>query len=353
MFRAIYEMCPDRDLGDVDVIICRNTMVKLFDFVTTNSKTFEIDVEIIGDKALFIRKEKKLTEFISDFRGFGRTFPEEYTRWDSAAKGSSSHHRIVEFDLTGLKYLLRCESNGYLQEVAGNAETVPSHQKGGMSNPADFTTSLDTSDLLSIGEKRPIKGNGLTVRNGGSEIDQGAIIEIKTRAAHKVLDMETVLPRLWMSQTSNLIVAYHKASRFDNVQILNVRKDIQQWEERNSVNIRKLNVIIRRIITTVKSTSSMKCRVKTALSGGMEIWELDGSNQGALPDDLSKKLSKEDLEKEDHCFTEPGNLASDDDEIYYCDGECEDYYKEDDDESDKDYTACNADDCGYCGHCHY
>jgi len=58
MFRAIYEVHPELNLEDVDVVICRNTMAKLFDFVTINSKSFELDVEIMGDKAVFIRKEK-------------------------------------------------------------------------------------------------------------------------------------------------------------------------------------------------------------------------------------------------------------------------------------------------------
>lgn len=125
MFRAIYEVHPEIDLEDVDVVICRNTMAKLFDFVTMNSNNFEIDVEIIGDKTVFIGKERKATEFIDEFREFGHTFPEEYTRWGSEVKGFSSHHRVA-----------------------------------------------------------------------GSEVDQAAVVEIKTRAGHKVLDMDIMSPRL-------------------------------------------------------------------------------------------------------------------------------------------------------------
>ena len=146
---------------------------------------------------------------------------------------------------------------------------------------------------MTIGERRPTTGHGLVIRTGGSEVDQAAVVEIKTRAVHKVLDMDIVLPRLWISQTPNLIVAYHKGGRFNDVQILDVRKDIGVWEEQNSKNLRKLDTVIRRIIDTVRNTITMKCRVRRSDSGKLEIWELDIGHQNALPDDLCFKLREE------------------------------------------------------------
>ena len=354
MFRAIYEVHPKHDLEDVDVVICRNTMAKFFDFVTVNSKNFEIDVEIIGDKAVFIRKEKKTTEFIDEFRGFGHTFPEEYTRWDSAVKGSSSHHRIAEYEFAGLKYLLRFETDGYLAEKTKGVEKAPSQRQRGTADLANTTTLLSSSEIFTIGEKRPVLGPGLVIRKGGSEVDQRASIEIKTRAAHKVLDMGSVLPRLWMSQTPNLIAAYHRGGRFDDVQTVDVRKDLEKWEKRNSVNLRKLDAVIRRVIDTVQNTITMKCRVKRTDSGELEIWELDINHQSALPEDLCHKLREEGVEGESDRSKQTGqgryerDLGEDSDDF-------EDAYEYDDgeDESDKNFTACSSEHCGNCGHCDY
>lgn len=78
MFRVIYEMHLELDLEDVDVVICGKSMIKLFDFVTLNSKNLEIDVEVMGEKVVLIRKEKKTTKFIDEFRGFGHIFREVY-----------------------------------------------------------------------------------------------------------------------------------------------------------------------------------------------------------------------------------------------------------------------------------
>lgn len=353
MLRAINEAHPKHDLEDVDVVICRNTMAKLFDFVTVNSKSFEIDVEIMGDKSVFLRREKETTEFIDEFRGFGHTFPEEYTRWDSAVKGSSSHHRIAEYEFAGLKYLVRFESDGYLAEKARGVEKAPSQRQRGMTDLAATTALLSSSEVLTVGEKRPVTGYGLVIRNGGSEIDQGAVIEIKTRAAHKALDMESVLPRLWMSQTPNLITAYHRGGRFDDVQIVDVRKDIGKWEERNAVNLQKLDAVIRRIIDTVQNTISMKCRVKRTDSGELEIWELDISHPSALPEDLCHKL-REGLEDESNRSKQMGQGRHESDFGQDSDDSEDDHeYYDAEDESDKDFTACSSEHCGNCGHCGY
>jgi hypothetical protein len=70
------------------------------------------------------------------------------------------------------------------------------------------------------------------------------------------------------------------------------------------------------------------------------MWELDIGQQNALPDDLCLKLRQDENEQ----------------------GQSEDYYNSEDqrkseddrdDESEKDFTACSAEDCGYCGHCDY
>lgn len=355
MFRAIYGVRPEINLDDVDVVICRNTMAKLFDFVTVNSKNFEIDVEIIGDKAIFIRKERKTTEIVDGFRGFGHTFPEEYTRWDSEVKGSSSHHRVAEYVFADLKYLLRFESDCYLAEKAVSVKEAPPARQGGKAGLVDTTALLSSSDTMSVGERRPTTSRGLVVRKGGREVDQVAAVEIKTRAAHKVLDMDSVLPRLWISQTPNLVAAYHRGGRFDDVQILDVRKDISRWEEQNSGNLRKLNTLVRRIIDTVQKTVAMKCRVRGSESGNLEIWELDISHKSALPDDLCLKL-KEDkgLEDENEGWKQlgRGTPAKDRAEDYNDSGDDQDGDGRDD-ESDKDFTACSSEDCGHCGHCDY
>jgi hypothetical protein len=63
------------------------------------------------------------------------------------------------------------------------------------------------------------------------------------------------------------------------------------------------------------------------------------------------------LEKVADCFKashpeDDGNMDNDDGEDFYNDHRYDDFSRSDD-ESEKDFTACSADDCGYCGHCTY
>lgn len=266
-------------------------MVKLFDFVVGSTRGFEIDVEMVGSRALFVRREKQNTEIITGFRGFGINFPEEYTRWDSETKGSSSHHRIARFEFAGLTYLLRSECDGYL---ADKASDIPNRGQSPQQIEDDHSTTsnlLNSSTLLTIGEHLPITARSLITRNVGHEIRQEATIEIKTRAAHRFLDMDMVLPRLWMSQTQNLIIAYHKGNRFDDVRVKDVQNDIKTWETEHRRDLLSLHVLIRTIVDTVRSSRSKKCRIKRVEAGNLQIRELGADCPNALPEDLCERLA--------------------------------------------------------------
>lgn len=165
-----------------------------------------------------------------------------------------------------------------------------------MADLAKNTNLLSSRKWSTIGEKRPNVSQGLVIRNGGRKVDQGGVIEIKTRPAREPLYLRDVLSQLWMSQTPNLIVAYHDGGYFSYVRVLDVREDLKKWEKWNSMSLQKLNTLIRRIIEAVKSTITMKCRVMMTESGRLEIQELDFSHQSSLPDDLCHKFKKKDPE---------------------------------------------------------
>ncbi|KAI9755730.1 MAG: hypothetical protein M4579_004160 [Chaenotheca gracillima] len=293
MFRALYEMDPDLDLDDIDVVICRNSMGKLLDYVSGSIRAFDIDVEIFGDKAVFVRREHRSTEFVNGFRGFGHTFPEQYTRWDRDVKGSSSHHRVAKYEFGGLMYLLRFETDAYLPEKSDSSQEAQSWRPQAEENPDESDDLLGSGDSMTIGERRPSTGHELVVRRRGHQVDQEAAAEIKTRAAHKVIDMNGVLPRLWISQTPSLIVAYHKGGKFDDVKVHNIRDQLDAWQDLNNVNLRRLNALIRQIIDIVQDTISMKCRIRRNEGGKLQIWELDIGYKSALPEDLGLLLKEE------------------------------------------------------------
>lgn len=59
-----------------------------------------------------------------------------------------------------------------------------------MTDLANATTMPNSDEASTVGEKRLVTGHGLVIRSGGSGINQKAVTEITTRAAHQVLDLE-------------------------------------------------------------------------------------------------------------------------------------------------------------------
>ena len=195
---------------------------------------------------------------------------------------------------------MRFESDGYLTEKAGSTTKEPSSAQGTKADLDSATASLASGGSLNIAETQSVVEEKLVISRQGSEIDQQAVLDIKTRAANKSLDIESLLPRFWMSQTTNLIAAYHEGGEFNDIKTLDVRGEIEQWQERHKTDLRKLNTIVGRIVGTVKDRDGKKGRIQRNASGKLEIREIVDEGFFVLPDDLIAKFKweRDDGEKE-------------------------------------------------------
>jgi hypothetical protein len=117
-FRALKVMEPEFDLHTIDIVGCGSTIGNLMRFSGSLSKPFRFDVDMVGDTVLFVRRESSPTEIIQDLQGYGHTFPEAYTTWDSAVRNSCSHQRVVQYEFGGLKFLVRSVSPKFLPRFA-------------------------------------------------------------------------------------------------------------------------------------------------------------------------------------------------------------------------------------------
>lgn len=99
MIRALDVMQLDHASGDIDVVACGNTIGNLLRFCRSLETKFSFDVEIVSSTVFFIRRENSPTELIPYVYGYGHTFADEYTTWDSCAAGSTSHQRIIQYTL--------------------------------------------------------------------------------------------------------------------------------------------------------------------------------------------------------------------------------------------------------------
>ena len=275
-------------------------MGNLFRFAGSKESTFRFNMQVIGDTIFLVRKENSPREVIDGVYGYGHTFPEKYTTWAPAVKGSVSSQRLVKYNFSGLTCLVRFESDGYLKDRAlGDEESSDKDlfaQPKLLKSPQgpDASTLLSKFGSATVSDKVPDKhSRELTIELGGRLIPQHAVFDLKTRSGRSArsIDMNEVLPRLWVSQIPNFIIGYHQSGKFDDVRITNVRADIKEWEQENADILRRFHGTLQQLISIAKQSDCRKFELRRIGQGPLKIWKLREGSWRALPHDLRMKWS--------------------------------------------------------------
>ncbi len=357
--RSLLTEHEDLETQKVDLFACSSTLGSLLRFVRKVDKPFRFFVEAVGNTVFFTRHENSPTQLIEGIRGYGHTFPEAYTTWDADVKGSTSHQRLLRYYLAGLDCILQFECDGYLpSKVPGVSNpTGTSLVAQNDDDETDFSSILDRMNV-----RNPLAGfenekGILRIEKAGRKIPQEAVFDLKTRSVWrkdlKVLEDE--LPRFWVAQIPNFILARHSSGVFNDINVQDIGNDVQEWEDANQNNIKYLVRLLHEIIAAVKLRNDKKLEVCYGGSDALEIREQDTDKHNVLSPDLKLRWASDvsfdgqrsrvdDESDGNQKFHADGSDVTDDGKQSRFDS---------DDESEKDYTACSADDCGYCGHCSY
>lgn len=336
--RALLAHDTSFPVEDIDVFACGSTLGNLLRFVRKVERPFRFTVEAVGNTVFFVRRENSPTETLEGVRGYGHSFPEAYTTWEDGNKGSQSHQRLVNYDFAGLNCVVRFESDGFLKHLDSEDHTE-AHGPG----------------------KAPAGTTKLGIETGGRPVSQDAVFDLKTRSA-KRMDRDVLgeeIQRLWVSQIPNFILAYHERGVFRDIRVQNVRRDIQKWETENEYSLRQLAVLIRNIVAIARSRVDGRLEVRRKEVDILEIHEQMTDVGAVLPDELKEKWTRPVGKSTIGTPSDSSDdeLSRSDDEQYFSassgKGEGGWLLDSDDDESEPDYTACSAEDCGYCGHCRY
>ncbi|KAI5861526.1 hypothetical protein GGS23DRAFT_575494 [Durotheca rogersii] len=257
LFRSLYIENPSFDISSVDVVTDRNNIRKLLSFIDPSSsrsglEPFTIKLEVTKNTVLFSRVEKVTYEIIAphEFRGFGHEFEKAYTK--NQIEDSTGHHRVISYRFGGLTLVVRCETDGY---IGARMARSPSSKKGG---DGDLSNLLSSLSLVPSNKSRAPAhvGSKLSVERDGQVVSLASTLEIKTRVAHKPLEFRDVASQLWLSQTPNLVRAYHVKGVFNRPEVENVASQIRAWEAAHQRDLTKLAALIARIIRAVKG----RCR---------------------------------------------------------------------------------------------
>ena len=311
-----------------------------------------------GNTIFFVRKENDPRELILGIHGFGHSFPEAYTTWDKEVKGSETHQRIVRYRLGRISCLVRFECDGYLKDNDLDVDT--SNLCLTMSNVSD--SNFDGDKLLGILQDTTVTQQAnetsanidrLTLKRGGSAVPQSSIFDLKTRSARykTEIEMGDLYPLLWIKQIPNFIIAYHDgAGLFRDIRVQDISKDVSTWEKENITTLVNFSKLLEKIIEFARSDTRGLLEVYFSGQGGLQIRSQYGQGMHALPADLMEKWASDKTK-----LDSAERVTSNDD-----DGDPSEAFDSGfswraglDEDVEPDYTACSAEDCGYCGKCTY
>lgn len=342
--------------GHSDVVACGSTLGNLLRFIRGEDKQFRFLVELVEGAVFFIRRENTPRELIPDVRGYGHSFPEAYTTWDADVKGSVSHQRVLSYRFGGLRFLVRFEGDGYM--LAEGEDDDSSHTglpQATELNPKAAVDGLATMlDQSRVTAAFALISSELTVSSAGKVVNQECIFELKTRSIRKkeaaaIEDtFSDQLPRLWVSQVPKFILAYHDRGKFEDITVRDARKDVKTWEKDQADVLSRLAALIHHIIVLVKSRPDGKLELRHVKVGTLEIREQLPDAGQALSDAVRVLWAKE-RGMADDVARDRDDLDYEHEQDFDDDGDVLDW----DERSEPDFTACSADDCGYCGRCSY
>jgi hypothetical protein len=140
---------------------------------------------------------------------------------------------------------------------------------------------------MAVSSRRlPQEDHKLQVRMGGTSVSQDRIFDLKTRASYKPFDMNDILPRLWVNQTSKFLIAYHNFGLFNKPEVTDVRQDVLRWESDNRALLVRFHSLLRRILDVLRDSGTQQCEVSWDGQGHLNITEQTVESKRALPSDL-------------------------------------------------------------------
>ncbi|CAF9905872.1 hypothetical protein IMSHALPRED_003999 [Imshaugia aleurites] len=329
LIHAVHTGHPKFDFTSINVLTDRRPIRKLYGLVAGDRSSFEFGVTILGSTALFTRMEKESRdEPNNQIREYRRAFETAYLKIPVSAKGSTSHHRVVQYVFRGMNFLVRSAVDAYLPDQVSEPEPASGVGKTGSEELTDFVKAMSLDEPATYFQSTIT--SSVVVIPGGRQIPHAATAELSTRrtmpkwAGAKSYLCAKKMPDLWISQTANFIEAYHtynedtgfrphasqgnwrsaprrstKASsqpqltRFNDIKIKPLKEELVAWETANARLLSKLLTLIKKVIEATTDLGGTCIVSHDELS---RVLNVSRAKKGEVPG-LPEKLQK--------CFMQP------------------------------------------------
>ncbi|KAJ7046383.1 hypothetical protein C8F04DRAFT_1064120 [Mycena alexandri] len=276
---------------NIDFVTDRNGLRKLMRWIDgagadPPAKEFRIDTQLAGKTVLLNRREKRTRENFSGFT-FGFNFEKASTDPAAGCEESSGHHRIVKYDLNGLKMVVRFEVDACIPTAAKSSAASAT-----VGSIDDLAISLAGINITSKKTPASQTAHGLTVIDGGAIVPHSSIVELTTRSEKRQLefDWKDAYPQLFFSQTPHHFLAVHNRGRFEMV---NKRKlassELRGVEQQIQPSLKKLRVALDTIKAVVLK-HGQRGRLTLVFRGGkLQLFERM-SQTSCLPDEVMARF---------------------------------------------------------------
>ncbi|KAF8883761.1 hypothetical protein CPB84DRAFT_1734556 [Gymnopilus junonius] len=268
------------DWPSMDIVTDRNNLRKLMRWVSGNAeRDFRIDLQLAGKRTVLMNRWEKRTREAFSGRTFGYSFEKASTSPAPGCKDSTGHHRIISYDLNGLKMVVRFEVDACIPPPA-------KYPRKSISSIDELADSLNAVSLSSPSRR----AGDLHVMEGGTVVSATAVIELTTRSQasmkSRFFDWKEAYPQLFFSQTAHHFLAIHQRGRFYDVQKRKLSSDeLQTIEADAQVDLKRVRMALE-LIQDIVMKHGKKGRISlVCVNGVLNVYERD-SDDSCLPDPI-------------------------------------------------------------------
>ncbi|KAF4580772.1 hypothetical protein EYR38_003059 [Pleurotus pulmonarius] len=307
---------PTFDWPAHDFITDRNSLRKLLRWIAAAedapNSDFRIDVQLAGKRTVLLcRYSTNVREMAGN--GFGHNYERACTRAAPQCEEGVGHHRIIRYDMNGLKMIVRYDVDAYVPDGALPDTSPPDRSwrnSPSASTPASIDSLADTLASIQLAPLTPTAvplpsgtpsfHSGLTVYPGGSwSTPQSATAELTTRSQRNFDTMHwgELYAQLFVSQTPHCFVGVHRQGTFVRVVRENLRsvamERVRRAEQPKLKTLRWVLGMERHIIQALLVARGGNTRVSLVSEAGiLGVYECE-TEEDVLPEEIMEYFDED------------------------------------------------------------
>lgn len=277
IFQALVVMNPTVRFNDIDIVVNKNILQRLYNFASfkRGSSAFDVDLDMVQDILFISRREAKAKK--KQCSGYGRNFEKSFTTEDPQLPQAKGHHRAIRYKLGGLSFVVRIEADGYYSDVEEDDEL-----------PNEFFRNMLGNTTQTIIEHRSSRPAIALAQ--GSMVPHNKISELKSKSNNGA-----ALEQMWFGRTPYLCCAKHKESPKGLIGAADFiclkQSNFEEWEIKNQKHLLRLVWFLNELrrITVEKTSKEAAVLVMTEKGAPLQIYEAK-SSFGALPREIVERF---------------------------------------------------------------